>query len=337
MIRSVAVPVLDEVFAFELGVLCEVFGVDRPDDPLLPSFDFALCTARPGPVRTVSGFDLMVEHGLERIATADLVALPAIRHGVEVPVELVEALRAAAARGARLMSVCSGAFVLGAAGLLDGRDCTTHWTYAAELAERFPLARVDPDVLYVDSDGVLTSAGTAAGIDACLYLIRKEFGERVANRLARRMVMPPHREGGQRQYVDNPVPVEADTLTGTLAWMLANLDQEFAVEDLARRAHLSPRTFARRFRAETGTTPHHWLTGQRVLAAQRLLEETEQPVEAVADLVRVRQRVGAAPPLHPPGGHDAKRLPPYLLRGPGRLLTRPGRLCPPQTPVVLRG
>ncbi len=285
MIRSVAVPVLDEVFAFELGVLCEVFGVDRPDDPLLPSFDFALCTARPGPVRTVSGFDLVVEHGLERIATADLVALPAIRRGVEVPVELVEALRAAAARGARLMSVCSGAFVLGAAGLLDGRDCTTHWTYAAELAERFPLARVDPDVLYVDSDGVLTSAGTAAGIDACLYLIRKEFGARVANRLARRMVMPPHREGGQRQYVDNPVPVEADTLTGTLAWMLANLDQEFAVEDLARRAHLSARTFARRFRAETGTTPHHWLTGQRVLAAQRLLEETEQPVEAVADLV----------------------------------------------------
>ncbi len=285
MIRSVAVPVLDEVFAFELGVLCEVFGVDRPDDPLMPSFDFALCTPTPGPVRTVSGFDLMVEHGLERIATADLVALPAIRRGVEVPPELVEALRAAAARGARVMSVCSGAFVLGAAGLLDGRDCTTHWTYAAELAERFPLARVDPDVLYVDSDGVLTSAGTAAGIDACLYLIRKEFGERVANRLARRMVMPPHREGGQRQYVDNPVPVEADTLTGTLDWMLANLDQEVGVEDLARRAHLSPRTFARRFRAETGTTPHHWLTGQRVLAAQRLLEETEQPVEAVADLV----------------------------------------------------
>jgi transcriptional regulator GlxA family with amidase domain len=183
------------------------------------------------------------------------------------------------------MSVCSGAFVLGAAGLLDGRDCTTHWTYAAELARRFPAARVNPDVLYVDSDGILTSAGTAAGIDASLYLIRKEFGERIANRLARRMVMPPHREGGQRQYVDNPLPVEADTLGGTLEWMLENLDEEFGVDDLARRAHLSPRTFARRFRAETGTTPHHWLTGQRVLAAQRLLEETEQPVEAVADLV----------------------------------------------------
>jgi transcriptional regulator GlxA family with amidase domain len=285
VIRNVVVPVLDGVFAFELGVLCEVFGIDRPDDPELPTFDFALCTPTPGPVRTMSGFDLLVEHGLDRIAAADLVALPAIQRGADVPPELVDALRAAVARGARVMSVCSGAFVLGAAGLLDGRDCTTHWTYAAELARRFPAARVNPDVLYVDCDGILTSAGTAAGIDASLYLIRKEFGERVANRLARRMVMPPHREGGQRQYVDNPLPVEADTLVGTLEWMLENLDEEFGVDDLARRAHLSPRTFARRFRSETGTTPHHWLTGQRVLAAQRLLEETEQPVEAVADMV----------------------------------------------------
>jgi transcriptional regulator GlxA family with amidase domain len=285
VIRTVAVPVLDEVFAFELGVLCEVFGVDRPDEPELPSFDFALCTPTPGRVRTVSGFDLVVDHDLSRLETADLVAVPAIRRDTVVPEELVDGLRRAAARGARVMSVCSGAFVLGAAGLLDDRDCTTHWTYAPELAARFPRARVDPDVLYVDSDGVLTSAGTAAGIDAALYLVRQEFGERVANRLARRMVMPPHREGGQRQYVDRPVPVEADTLAGTLVWMLDHLDQEVSVDELARRAHLSPRTFARRFRAETGTTPHHWLTGQRVLAAQRLLEETDQPVETVATLV----------------------------------------------------
>jgi transcriptional regulator GlxA family with amidase domain len=285
MIRTVAVPVLDQVFAFELGVLCEVFGVDRPDEPELPSFDFALCTPTPGRVRTVSGFDLVVEHDLSRLETADLVAVPAIRRDAVVPEELVEGLRRAAARGARVMSICSGAFVLGAAGLLDDRDCTTHWTYAAELAARYPRARVDPDVLYVDCDGVLTSAGTAAGIDAALYLVRQEFGERVANRLARRMVMPPHREGGQRQYVDRPVPVEADTLAGTLAWILDHLDEEVSVDELARRAHLSSRTFARRFRAETGTTPHHWLTGQRVLAAQRLLEETDQPVEAVAALV----------------------------------------------------
>ncbi|MEO7981626.1 MAG: helix-turn-helix domain-containing protein [Sporichthyaceae bacterium] len=310
MLRSVAVPVLDQVFPFELGVLCEVFGVDRPDEPELPSFDFALCTPTPGRVRTVSGFDLVVERDLSRLETADLVAVPAIRRDTVVPDELIDALRRAAARGARLMSVCSGAFVLGAAGLLDGRDCTTHWTYAFELAARFPAARVDPDVLYVDCDGVLTSAGTAAGMDAALYLVRQEFGERVANRLARRMVMPPHREGGQRQYVDRPVPVEADTLAGTLAWMADNLDQEVSVNDLARRANLSPRTFARRFRAETGTTPHHWLTGQRVLAAQRLLEETDQPVETVADQVgfgsasvlrhHFSRRVGTTP-------HDYRR------------------------------
>jgi transcriptional regulator GlxA family with amidase domain len=285
VIRSVAVPVLDNVFAFELGLLCEVFGLDRPDEPELPTFDFAVCTPRPGPVRTMSGFGLDVAHGLERLATADLVAVPAIHRDTPVPDELVTALRAAHDRGARVMSVCSGAFVLGQAGLLDDRDCTTHWSYADELAQRFPRARVNSDVLYVDCERVLTSAGTAAGIDAALYLVRQEFGERIANRLARRMVMPPHREGGQRQYVDRPVPIEADTLTETLSWMTEHLDEDLSVDELARRAHLSARTFARRFRSETGTTPHHWLTGQRVLAAQRLLEETDQPVETVADLV----------------------------------------------------
>lgn len=285
MIRSVAVPVLDNVFAFELGLLCEVFGLDRPDEPELPSFDFAVCTPRPGPVRTMSGFGLDVAHGLERLATADLVAVPAIHRDTPVPDELVTALRTAHDRGARVMSVCSGAFVLGQAGLLDDRDCTTHWSYADELAQRFPRARVNSDVLYVDCERVLTSAGTAAGIDAALYLVRQEFGERIANRLARRMVMPPHREGGQRQYVDRPVPIEADTLTETLSWMTEHLDEDLSVDELARRAHLSARTFARRFRSETGTTPHHWLTGQRVLTAQRLLEETDQPVETVADLV----------------------------------------------------
>ena len=322
MIRSVAVPVLDQVFAFELGVLCEVFGIDRPDEPEIPSFDFALCTPEPGPIRTVSGFDVVVEHGLDRLETADLVALPAIRRDVEVPPALVDGLRAAAARGARIMSICSGAFVLGAAGLLDGRDCTTHWTYAAELARRFPAARVNPDVLYVDCDGILTSAGTAAGIDASLYLIRQEFGARAANRLARRMVMPPHREGGQRQYVDQPVPVEADTLAGTLEWLLANLDEEVSVEDLARRAHLSARTFARRFRAETGTTPHHWLTGQRVLAAQRLLEDTEQPVETVAARG---------------GGGSAAVLRHHFTRRVGTTPTDYRRTFCPQMPVVVRG
>jgi transcriptional regulator GlxA family with amidase domain len=285
VIRNVAVPVLPEVLPFELGVLCEVFGTPRPDDPELPSFTFRLCTAEPGLVRTVSGYSIAVEHGFEVLADADLVAVPAIRLADEVPRSLIEGLAAADARGARLLSICTGAFVLAAAGVLDGRSCTTHWMHAAQLARMVPSATVDPDVLYVEDGNVITSAGTASGIDAALYLIRKEFGTRVANKLARRMVMPPHRDGGQRQYVDQPVPCEADTLAGTLQWMLENLSVDMTVEQLAERAHLSPRTFARRFRAETGTTPHSWLTEQRILHAQRLLEETAQPVETVADLV----------------------------------------------------
>ena len=284
-ISNVAVPVLDGVFPFELGVLCEVFGSPRPDDPTLPDFDFALCTETPGPVQTRSGFDLVVRDDFSRLDEADLVAVPAISLQGPLPEQLLEGLRRAVARGAQVMSVCSGAFILGEAGLLDGRECTTHWTHVGELAERFPEARVNGDVLYVDSDGVLTSAGTAAGIDASLHLIRREFGTSVANALARRMVTPPHREGGQRQYVDQPVPCEVDTLSDTLQWMLENLAEDMTVEQLAARAHLSPRTFARRFRAETGTTPLQWLTDQRILHARRLLEETAQPVEVVADLV----------------------------------------------------
>ena len=284
MIRNVAVPVLDGVAAFELGVLCEVFGLDRPDDPLLPSFDFALCAPQPGPVRCQSGFDIVAEHGFDRLAEADLIGVPAVRLGDRsVPEELLEQLRAAIERGAWVLSVCSGAYLLGEAGLLDDRRCTTHWTYAEDLAQRFPLAKVDPDVLYVEDGNVITSAGTAAGIDACLYLMRREFGERVAGRLARRMVVPPHRDGGQRQYVETPIaPVQADTLTATLEWMAAHLDREMTVETLAEQAHMSTRTFARRFRAETGTTPHHWLTGQRVLLAQRLLEDDERSIDEIA-------------------------------------------------------
>jgi transcriptional regulator GlxA family with amidase domain len=284
VIRNVAVPVLSDVLPFELGVICEVFGTPRPDDPELPSFTFRLCTAEPGLVRTPSGFSIAVEHGFEVLADADLIAIPAMRLVGEVPPALLDALAAAHARGARMLSVCNGAFVLAAAGILDGRSCTTHWMHTTELSRLVPSARVDGDVLYVEDGNVITSAGTAAGIDASLYLIRKEFGTRVANQLARRMVMPPHRDGGQRQYVDQPVPCDADTLADTLQWMLEHLSEDMTVEQLAERAHLSPRTFARRFRAETGTTPHSWLTEQRILHAQRLLEETDQPVEAVADL-----------------------------------------------------
>ncbi|HEX7187830.1 MAG TPA: helix-turn-helix domain-containing protein [Actinomycetes bacterium] len=285
MIRTVAVPVLDDVLPFELGVLCEVFGTPRPDDPELPTFEFTLCTGRPGPVRAVSGYSLIVDRGWDALDDADLIAVPALRLREETPPELLEKLAAAHRRGAWLLSVCTGSFLLGQAGILDGRECTTHWMHVDELRELVPSAKVDADVLYVEDGNVLTSAGTAAGIDASLHLIRREFGTRVANRLARRMVMPPHREGGQRQYVDQPVPCEVDTLSETLQWMLENLAEDMTVDELADRAHLSSRTFARRFRAETGTTPLQWLTDQRILHARRLLEETAQPVEKVADLV----------------------------------------------------
>ena len=284
MLTNVAVVVLNDVAPFELGVLCEVFGLDRSADGL-PNYDFAVCAADPPPIRTSVGFTIDTPHGLERLAEADLVAVPASPYNrSDLPEELLAALRRAAARGARVISVCSGAFVLGAAGLLDGRRCTTHWMHARELAARFPAAKVDPAVLYVEDGNVLTSAGTAAGIDLCLHIVREEQGERVANAIARRMVVPPHRDGGQAQYVDMPMPApRGDHLEDVLAWMTGNLDREMTVESLAGRALMSPRTFARRFRAETGTTPHRWLTGQRVLLAQRLLEESEESVDVIAE------------------------------------------------------
>lgn len=201
----------------------------------------------------------------------------------EYPEEVLEALRRTVARGARVLSVCSGAFVLGAAGLLDGRRCTTHWRHADELARRYPEARVEPDVLYVDEGPVITSAGTAAGIDAALHLVRQAHGPAVANAIARRMVVPPHRDGGQAQYVKRPLPrTRCDTVGETLAWMEHHLDQELTVEQLADRTHMSPRTFARRFQQETGTTPYRWLLRQRVLLAQHLLETSDETMDMIA-------------------------------------------------------
>jgi transcriptional regulator GlxA family with amidase domain len=282
MLSNVAVLVYEGVAPFELGVLCEAWGLDRADDGV-PPFDFAVCAPEPGRLRTSQGFDLHVAHGLDRVAQADLVTLPAMPRDQQVPQLVINAVRGAFERGARLLSVCSGAFVLGEAGLLDGRRCTTHWRYAAELAARFPAAQVDADVLYVDADPVFTSAGSAAGLDACLYLLRKEFGAQVAGAVARRMVVPPHRDGGQAQFVRAQVAdVEADTVAPVLDWLVGHLDEDLSVDALARRVHMSPRTFARRFREETGTTPHQWLSHQRVLLAERLLEETGLPIEEVA-------------------------------------------------------
>ena len=307
MLRNVAVVVVNGFLPFEFGTICEVFGIDRTDDGL-PSYDFAVVAGEPAPLRAHNDFTIQPSSGLERLEEADLIALPAVGDdrlciyatsksriprprppagpGVprEFPEDLLRALRRAADRGTRVLSVCSGAFILGEAGLLDGRRCTTHWRNAEELARRYPSAKVDPDVLYVNDDPVITSAGTAAGIDACLYLVRKEQGSRVANGIARRMVVPPHRDGGQAQYVDQPVAASCDgTLRDLLEWLRAHLGQPLTVRQLAARANMSERTFARRFVQDTGTTPQRWLIGQRILLAQQLLEESDETVDAIAD------------------------------------------------------
>ncbi len=284
-LRSVAVPLLHGVAPFELGVVCEVFGVDRSAQGL-PTYDFSIVAAEPGPIRTSVGFSIDVSDDLSVLEEADLVVVPAspVRDDNEYVEPLLAALRRTVDRGARVMSVCSGAFVLGAAGLLDSRHCTTHWIYTEELQRRYPLAKVDPDVLYVDDGEVLTSAGTAAGIDLCLHVVREAQGAAVANHIARRMVVPPHRDGGQAQFVETPLPaIGSDTLEDVLTWMAAHLDEDMDVDSLAARAHMSSRTFARRFRAETGTTPHRWVTAQRILLAQRFLEESSDTIDVVAE------------------------------------------------------
>jgi transcriptional regulator GlxA family with amidase domain len=286
MLRTVVAVILDGFTPFELGVVCEVFGVDRTDDGL-PAYDFAVVAGEPGPLRSAAGFTAATPFGLERLAGADLIVVCAVAEPrterADFPEPLLAALRDAVASGSRVLSVCSGAFVLGAAGLLDHRRCTSHWRHAARIALMYPLAKVDPAVLYVDEDPVITSAGTAAGIDACLYLVRREQGSRVANGIARRMVVPPHRDGGQAQYVEAPLAEPtADTMQDVLAWLGRHLGEPVTVDQLAARAFMSPRTFARRFVRETGTTPQRWLTGQRILLAQQLLEETDGTVDEVA-------------------------------------------------------
>lgn len=267
---------------FEFGVLCEVFGIDRTAQGV-PPVDFRPCALEPGtPMDMSNGLTLTVPYGLEALDGADLVAIAAT-YARTFPEDLLGALRAAHDRGAILLTVCSGAFLLGEAGLLDGRRCTTHWMHADEFADAYPRAIVDRDVLFIDDGDLITSAGTAAGIDACLHLVRRERGTRVAQAIARRMVVPPHRDGGQRQFIEQPIPeCTTDGLATVLTWMQENLDEELTVRDLAERAKMSERTFARRFVAETGTTPAKWLSLQRIHLARTLLEGSDLPVETVA-------------------------------------------------------
>jgi AraC family transcriptional activator FtrA len=281
-LSKVVAVVVAGVSPFELGVACEGFGVDRTDDGV-PPVDFAVASVDGAAVPTSGGMSISTTHRLDIADDADLIIVPATDGPAVWPPELLDLLRRTVARGARVMSICNGAFALGEAGLLDGRECTTHWRHASRLAEAFPAARVNPNVLYVCDGPVLTSAGSAAGLDLCLHLIREEHGERIANIVARRMVMPPFRDGGQAQFVDTPIRVrEADTLAPLLDALSAELDREHTVESMAERAAMSARTFARRFRAETGTTPHVWLTNQRVLHARRMLERDNVPIEIVA-------------------------------------------------------
>ena len=275
--------VADGTTTFELAVTCEVFGVDRRElaDPW---YRFSIAAGHDGDIRTEHGFVVPLDGGTELLSRADTVVVhPWGDH--PVPAATLDALRRAHRRGARLLSICTGAFVLAEAGLLDGRRATTHWMHTDDFAKLFPAVRLDPRVLYVDEGTVMTSAGTASGIDLFLHVVRIDHGADVANALARRMVVPPHRDGGQAQFVDMPVPVasDGDEISATLAWMVENLAEAMSVEQLADRSNMSPRTFARRFRAATGTTPLQWLTTQRVLFAQRLLETTDVSVERIAD------------------------------------------------------
>jgi transcriptional regulator GlxA family with amidase domain len=308
VLRDVVAIIDEQVHPFELGVACEVFGIDRSDDGL-PRFDFAVCATGRRPVPGPGGMNLHASYRLDRAANADLVVIPAWHTRDELPPRLVvDLLRATVARGAWLLSVCSGAFLLAAAGLLDDRRATCHWHDADLLASRFPHLALQPDRLYVEDGSIVTSAGTAAGIDACLHIVRRELGARVANGIARRMVVPPHRDGGQAQYVETPVPrcpADSTDLAPLLSEIQANLHRPFTIAGLAAIAHISPRTFARRFVAATGSTPHQWLTRQRVLLVQQLLEENDLTIEEIAhrtgfgtaDLLRHHflQQVGTTP------------------------------------------
>ncbi|MFE6975586.1 helix-turn-helix domain-containing protein [Streptomyces sp. NPDC057682] len=269
---------------FESSIPLSVFGIDRQDAGV-PRYRLLVCSGEEGPLRTTGGLELTAPYGLEAISRAGTVVVPAWRSITSPPpVEALDALRRAHEEGARIVGLCTGAFVLAAAGLLDGRPATTHWMYAPTLAKRYPSVHVDPRELFVDDGDVLTSAGTAAGIDLCLHIVRSDHGTEAAGALARRLVVPPRRSGGQERYLDRSLPEEigSDPLAEVVAWALEHLHEQFDVETLAARAYMSRRTFDRRFRSLTGSAPLQWLITQRVLQAQRLLETSDYSVDEVA-------------------------------------------------------
>ncbi|MGD9903609.1 MAG: transcriptional regulator FtrA [Vicinamibacterales bacterium] len=303
--RLVVALVCDGLSLFEFGIVAEVFALRRPELGV-PWYDFAVVSYDPPPLRATGGVRVLPTHPVRLLARAGTIVIPNWRDLDEVPPPaMLTALRAAHRRGARLLSVCSGAFVLAAAGLLDGRRATTHWRHAPTLAARYPAVRVEPSVLYVEDDRVYTAAGSAAGIDLGLHLVRQDYGSAIANQVARRMVVPPHRDGGQAQFVANAMPPPAGSLAPLMEWASGRLDEPLDAAALARKGRVSPRTLARRFAQQAGTTPHQWLTHQRVLAAQRLLETSDASIDRVAELAgfatpetlrhHFRRRVGTSP------------------------------------------
>jgi transcriptional regulator GlxA family with amidase domain len=278
--HRVAVLALDAVVPLDLAIPAQIFGY--PDEA---PYRVTICAPEAGPVRTTSGFEIVAQQGLDALLRADTVIVPGFSPNLRRPAEpVLEALRCAHAEGRRIVSICTGAFALAAAGLLDGRRATTHWRHTEELAALYPAVDVDPDELYVDEGSVLTSAGVAAGLDLCLHLVRLDQGTAVANAIARRVVVAPHRDGGQAQYIDRPLAPAGDTsLQATRSWALARLREPLSVALLAGHAGFSERTFARRFHAETGTTPLQWLLAQRVIAARELLECSDASIDDVAD------------------------------------------------------
>ncbi len=300
--ETIAVVAFDGISPFHLSVPCLVFGEDRTAAGV-PRFRLLVCVMETGPLRTTAGFTIEAPHGLAAIRRADTVIVPSWRDTMERPPEaLLKALRSAHRRGARIVGLCLGAFVLAEAGLLDGRPATTHWALAAEFARRYPQVMLQPEVLYVDDGRVLTSAGTAAGIDCCLHLLRQRYGAEAANRAARRMVVAPHRQGGQAQYIEQPVRPSAqrDRLSPLLEWLGRHLQESHNLDALAERALMSRRTFTRRFREATGTTVGQWIQNQRLALAQRLLEGSDRSIDDIAgeagfgSAVSLRQHFAAA-------------------------------------------
>ncbi len=278
--HTVAILALDGVVSFDLGIACEVFGHARLAGGE-PAYHVHVC-GETGRVRT-KAFGIDVPHRLDRLASADTVVVPGVEDpGLPVAEPVLKALRLAWTSGARLVSICTGAFVLAATGALDGRRATTHWLATADFNDRFPAVALDPQVLFVDEGRIVTSAGALAGMDMCLHLVARDHGQAVAAYAARLAVAPLYRDGGQAQFIRHDLPRASDSLAPLLDWMLAHLDQPLDVAALAARANTSPRTFARRFREQTGTTPLQWLLTARIRRAQEMLETSVHTIEAVA-------------------------------------------------------